>query len=158
MLNGKKITLRPLQVSDLCFLQSIENNKENWQFGSEKRQFETQELLDYIRDASIDIEVAKQYRFVITLKTDPVGFIDLFDYSVAKAGVGVIIKKEYRNKGFAKEALELLTSYCFKSLEIKELYANIERDNTISIHLFQSCGFEFKSENRNLQYFSKLAD
>ena len=158
MLNGKKITLRSLQVSDLYFLQSIENNKENWRFGSEKRQFETQELLDYIQDSSIHIKVAKQYRFVIALNTDPVGFIDLFDYAVSKAGVGVIIKKEYRNNGFAKEALELLTSYCFKSLKIKELYANIERGNAISIHLFQSCGFEFKSEKRNLQYFSKLAD
>tara|TARA_B100001250_G_scaffold379384_1_gene370015 strand:+ start:93 stop:569 length:477 start_codon:yes stop_codon:yes gene_type:complete len=158
MLIGKKITLRSLKVSDLCFLQSIENNQDNWQFGSENRKFDIQDLLDYIRDASIDIEVAKQYRFVITLNTVPIGLIDLFDYTIVKAGVGVIIKKEYRNKGFAKEALELLILYSFKTLKINELYANIESRNISSLHLFQSCGFEFRSQESNLQYFSKLAD
>jgi hypothetical protein len=48
MLKGKNIILRPLQNSDLDFLFEIENNTKNWQFGSEKKEYNKQELLDYI--------------------------------------------------------------------------------------------------------------
>ena len=142
MLKGKNIVLRPLQNSDLDFLFDIENNTGNWQFGSEKKQYNKQELLDYIANAKTDITVAKQYRFVIDLNSTPIGFIDLFDYTTDSAGVGVIITKDYRNKGFAKEALNLLTDYAFVILDINQLYCSITKDNLRSIKLFTSCGFE----------------
>ena len=118
MLKGKNIVLRPLQDSDLDFLEKTENNKENWQFGSEQKQYTKQELADYIAKAKTDIKVAKQYRFVIDLKGAPIGFIDLFDYTKKSAGVGVIISENYRNKGFAKEALMLLIHYAFSYIKL----------------------------------------
>ena len=157
MLKGKNIVLRPLQNSDLDFLFDIENNTGNWQFGSEQKQYNKQELLDYIANAKTDITVAKQYRFVIDLNSTPIGFIDLFDYTTDSAGVGVIITKDYRNKGFAKEALTLLTDYAFVILDINQLYCSITKDNLRSIKLFTSCGFEPKKEKKDLQYFVKLA-
>ena len=157
MLKGKNIVLRPLQNSDLDFLFDIENNTGNWQFGSEQKQYNKQELLDYIANAKTDITVAKQYRFVIDLNSTPIGFIDLFDYTTDSAGVGVIITKDYRNKGFAKEALNLLADYAFVILDITQLYCSITKDNLRSIKLFTSCGFEPKKEKKDLQYFVKLA-
>ena len=157
MLKGKNIVLRPLQNSDLDFLFDIENNMGNWQFGSEQKQYNKQELLDQIANAKTDIKVAKQYRFVIDLNSTPIGFIDLFDYTTDSAGVGVIITKSYRNKGFAKEALNLLADYAFVILDINQLYCSITKDNLRSIKLFASCGFEPKKEKKSLQYFIKLA-
>ena len=157
MLKGKEIVLRPLQNSDLDFLEKIENNKENWQFGSEQKQYSKQELLDYIANAKTDIKVAKQYRFVIDLNRVPIGFIDLFDYTVDSAGVGVIISKDYRNKGFAKEALTLITNYGFNILKFQKLYCSIVKDNFSSTKLFTSCGFELEKRGKNLQYFAKFA-
>ena len=158
MLKGKNIVLRPLQNSDLDFLFDIENNTGNWQFGSEQKQYNKQELLDYIANAKTDITVAKQYRFVIDLNSTPIGFIDLFDYTTDSAGVGVIITKDYRNKGFAKEALNLLTDYAFIILDINQLYCSITKDNLVSIKLFSSCGFGLQREEKELQYFIKLAN
>ena len=157
MLKGKNIVLRPLQDSDLYFLEEIENNKENWQFGSEQKQYSKQELLDYLANAKTDIKVAKQYRFVIDLNNVPIGFIDLFDYTVDSAGVGVIISKDYRNKGFAKEALTLITNYGFNLLKFQKLYCSIVKDNLSSTKLFTSCGFELEKRVKNLQYFAKFA-
>ena len=157
MLKGKNIVLRPLQESDLDFLERIENNKENWQFGSEKKQFNSKELLDYIANAKTDIKVAKQYRFVIDLHRTPIGFIDLFDYTIDSAGVGVIISKDHRNKGFAKEALHLLIDYSFANLNLVKLHCKIVKDNLASIKLFASCGFELEKEEQELQHFVKLA-
>ena len=158
MLKGKNIVLRPLQNTDLDFLFEIENNIENWQFGSEKKKYNKQELLDYITNAKTDISLAKQYRFVIDLKSNPIGFIDLFNYTNDSAGMGVIITEKYRKKGFAKEALNLLTDYAFIILDINQLHATVTKDNLASIKLFTSCGFERRRELKDLQYFVKLAE
>ena len=157
MLKGKNIVLRPLQDSDLDFLERIENNKENWQFGSERKEFNKEELLTYIANAKIDIKVAKQYRFVIDLKNTPIGFIDLFDYTRKSAGVGVIITKKYRNKGFAKEALNLLIDYAFRVLDVNQLHASVTKNNLTSIKLFTSCRFDFLIEKTDVIDFIKLA-
>ena len=157
MLRGEDIVLRPLQESDLYFLESIENNKKNWQFGSERKHFNRQELFDYIANAKTDIKLAKQYRFVIDLNSVPIGFIDLFDYTLTSAGIGVIISKDHRNKGFAKEALNLITHYGFNLLKLRKLYCSIVKDNVSSTKLFTSCGFKLEKEVMNLQSFVKFA-
>ena len=157
MLKSKNIVLRPLQDSDLDFLEEIENNKENWKFGSEQKEYSKQELVDYIANAKTDITITKQYRLVIDLKGTPIGFIDLFDYTTESAGVGVIIIKDYRNQGFAKEALNLLIDYAFLILDMKQLHASVEKDNSSSIKLFTSCRFVLQREKADLRYFIKLA-
>jgi diamine N-acetyltransferase len=158
MLKGKTIALRPLQNSDLDFLERIENNKENWQFGGEQKQFNREELLAYITNATTDIKAAKQYRFVIDLNSAPIGFIDLFDYTTNSAGVGVIIAENYRNKGFAKQALYLLSDYAFTTINLFKLHCAIAKDNLESIKLFTSCGFKLERQEEDLQYFIKLAN
>ena len=157
MLKTEKIALRPLQNSDLDFLKRIENNTDNWQFGSERKEYSDKELSAYITNATTDIKVAKQYRFVIDLNSAPIGFIDLFDYTNNSAGVGVIITESYRNKGFAKQALHLLTDYAFTTINLFKLHCSIAKDNLLSIKLFTSCGFELEKKEKELQYFVKLA-
>ena len=158
MLRGKRIVLRSLQDSDLKFLSKIENDHNNWQFGSEQKEYSHQDLSDYIKNADIDISIAKQYRFVIDLDNMPIGFIDLFDYSIDAASIGVIITKEERGKGMAQEALNLLLDYSFSYLKIKKLAAITKKNNISSRKLFISCGFQLEQEFQELQHFIKLAD
>jgi diamine N-acetyltransferase len=156
MLKGDNIVLRPLQNSDFDFLKRIENNTDNWQFGSERKEYSDKELSAYITNSTTDIKVAKQYRFVIDLDSVPIGFIDLFDYTANSAGVGVIITENYRNKGFAKQALRLLMDYAFTTINLFKLHCNIAKDNLAGIKLFTSCDFELEKEEKELQYFVKL--
>ena len=157
MLKGENITLRPLYLSDLNFLFEVENNTDNWRYGAENKVYTKEELTNYIANAKQDIATAGQFRFVIDLENTPIGFIDLFDYTANSAGVGVIIAKNYRRRGFAKEAMQLLSIYSFKTLNLKKLDCNIQKDNLASIKLFTSCGFELEREKKELQYFVKLA-
>jgi len=157
MLESENIVLRPLLKSDFDFLERIENNEENWQFGSERKQFNTQQLFSYIENSGTDITISKQYRFVVDLNSVPIGFIDLFDYTTTSAGVGVIISKGYRNKGFAKEALNLLVDYAFNFIKLRKLHCSINTDNLASIRLFHSCGFQLLRQKEELRYFIKLA-
>ncbi len=157
MLKGKNIALRSLKKSDLYFLKRIENNTDNWQFGSEREEYSDKQLSDYIANATTDIQIAKQYRFVIDLDSTPIGLIDLFNYTANSAGVGVIIAKNYRNRGFGKQALLLLGDYAFTTINLFKLYCNISKDNLESIKLFSSCGFDLEREEKELQYFVRLA-
>ena len=154
MLESEKIVLRPLKDSDLDFLQKIENNKENWQFGSEGKKYSKQDLVDYISDARLDISISKQYRFVIEEKEN-IGFIDLFDYTNESAGIGIIISKDYRNQGFGKKALKILMNYAFTVLHISKLHCVNREDNFASIGLFSACGFELDRQQDKLAYFPR---
>ena len=157
MLKGNNIALRPLQISDLDFLFEVENNTDNWKYGTENKQYTKEELTNYIANAKQDIATAGQFRFVIDLENIPIGFIDLFDYTTNSAGVGVIIAKNYRRRGLAKEALKLLSIYSFETLNLKRLDCNIEKDNLRSIKLFTSCGFKEVRQKEEFKYFVKLA-
>jgi diamine N-acetyltransferase len=70
-----------------------------------------------------------------------VGSIDLFDFDPnhLRAGVGILIaEKDDRRKGYASEALQLLTNYSFEILNLHQLYCNITTDNESSILLSRS--------------------
>ncbi|HSH67836.1 MAG TPA: GNAT family protein, partial [Bacteroidia bacterium] len=54
----------------------------------------------------------------------------------------LIADKLDRGKGFASEALTLITNYCFELLNLNQLYCNVTVDNEMSILLFKKHGFE----------------
>jgi diamine N-acetyltransferase len=157
MLKGKDILLRNLKSSDLSFLSYIENNKENWRFGGDQQYFTRAQLIEYIDKSSIDIADIGQYRFVIEYKKEPIGFIDLFDYSISSASIGIIIDVKHRRKGFATQAIRLLINYAFTELNLNVLYCSVSKDNISSIKLFTSVGFYLleESDKENRYSFTK---
>jgi diamine N-acetyltransferase len=73
-----------------------------------------------------------------------IGTIDLFDFDPfhKRAGIGILIANEsYRRKGYASMSLTCLIKYCFKTLQLHQLYCNILADNLVSIDLFKNQGF-----------------
>ena len=158
MLKGDNILLRSLRYSDLEFLEYIENNKANWRFGSEEKEYTYQQFSDYIANSSVDISIAKQFRYLIDFQDTPVGFIDLFDYTIDSVNVGIIISEDFRNRGFGKEALDIIIDYVFGVLGVRKIYVSISKDNLASIRLFNSCNFDLINEKGDMQYFVKLAE
>lgn len=141
-----KITLRPLEPSDIELLYQWENNIEIWEVSNTKTPFSKHILAQYMVEAAKDIYETKQLRFIIQNENhEPVGAIDLFDFEPyhLRAGVGILIHiKTDRNKGYATDALEALSNYSVEILGLKQLYANIAIDNINSIHLFEKSGFK----------------
>ena len=133
---------------DLDFLFKLENDTSIWSVSNTKKAYTKKQISNYIKNSSQDISIAKQFRLVIDLKGKQIGCIDLYDYEMEqkKAGIGIVITKENRNKGFAKQALLLLIDYAWNYLNMKELYAYILPDNKASLNLFLNTGF-VKQEN-----------
>jgi len=145
-LQGQHILLRALEPGDIEALYQWENDTENWKVSSTQTPFSRFVLEQYIASAHQDIYSVKQLRLIICANENkPVGCIDLFDFEPnhLRAGIGVLIaEKSERRKGYASEALELLIEYCFKLLNLHQLYCNITTDNEASILLFQKHGFQ----------------
>tara|TARA_B100000614_G_scaffold186110_1_gene167044 strand:+ start:35 stop:508 length:474 start_codon:yes stop_codon:yes gene_type:complete len=153
MLVGKNISLRSLIDSDLDFLERIENNDSLWKYGSEQKKYTRDELKSYIQNSDIPIQISKQYRFVIDFQTVPVGFIDLFNFKEKEVFIGIIIDDLYQNRGFAKEALSLLTDYCLDYLNITQLKCSVDFSNKKSNSLFLKSGFQFVYKKNNFNFY-----
>lgn len=138
------IKLRALEPEDLDFLFEMENDEDFWQISSTQAPFSKHLLTKYLANAHLDIYQAKQLRLVIDYQNKPIGFIDLFDFNPQhqRAGIGILIAKEYQNKGLGLQVLNLLISYAFNVLLLHQLYADIETDNTASIKLFEKANFK----------------
>ena len=144
-LKGKNIFLRALELEDIDYLFSIENNEKYWSISDSQIPFSKYLLNRYLKNSDMDIYEAKQLRLVITdFKNIRIGLIDLFDidFKNNRAGVAIIINEKMRNKGFAKEALEMLIKYSKTHLSLHQLYCNILEDNTHSMNLFKSVQFK----------------
>ena len=92
----------------------------------------------------------------ISCKT--IGAIDLFNFDPfhLRAGIGILIgPKELRGKGFASQALKLVIDYAFAWLGLHQLYCNISPDNTISLKLFKTHGFEVIGEKKDWVFDGK---
>lgn len=139
--------LRALEPNDIDLLFGIENDPSLWVVSNTNMPYSRKFLSDYILSTSGDIYTDKQLRMVIEHDDRPVGLVDLtdFDPKNQRAELGIIIKKEFRNKGIAFEAMQLMERYATDVLHLHQLYAVISETNEPSLRLFAKCSFTNKS-------------
>ncbi len=138
--------LRAVEPEDIDILYEWENNMELWVVSETLKPFSRHQLKQYIKGVNLDIYQSKELKLMIeTEEENPqvIGVIDLFDFEPyhSRAGVGILIKKEFEGKGYASAALKLFVEYCFNTLAIHQLFCSIATNNSRSIHLFESNGF-----------------
>jgi diamine N-acetyltransferase len=142
----KDIKLRALEPEDLELLYNWENNLSYWVVSNTVSPFSKYTLKRYVENSHKSIYETGQLRLMIDHIEDKVsiGTIDIFDFDPfhKRAGLGILIANdEYRRKGYATMALKCLTDYCFKTLQLHQLYCNIIANNCESIELFKKIGF-----------------
>ena len=160
ILTGDKIKLRAIEPSDLEFMYSVENDPMLWKFGNTLIPFSRHQIEQYILSSQHDLYAEKQLRMMIDLlfsenQPKTIGMVDLYEFDPHhnRAGVGIFILPDERSKGYALEAIHLLSSYCFEILKIHLLHCSITVNNIPSIRLFEHAGFlqcGIKKEWRNI--------
>ena len=101
------INFREVHLSDTDFILQIENNESIWKISHTTTPFTHGEIESFITQNIIDGLMNEQKRWIITINNLACGCIDLFDYNEknGRAGIGIVIHKDYQNKGIASIAL-----------------------------------------------------
>lgn len=156
MMQGKLVKMRALEPEDVTLLYQWENDEEVWTISNTLKPFSKYTLKQFVAASSADIYESRQWRLMVddlaTQKT--VGVVDVFEFDPlhSRAGVGVLIQKEFRNRGFAEESLLLVRDYLFQRLNLHQIYCNVMAENIASLSLFQKIGFEIAGLKKDWIY------
>ena len=113
-LMNERIYLRAVEPEDMDIMYEMENDPSMWDISNLRKS-------DQCILGTIDI-------------TD---FVPLH----SRGEVGIAVHKDYRQRGYATDALKLLCEYAFDFLSLSQLYAHVMTDNEVCVKLFTSCGF-----------------
>lgn len=153
MIKGKKILLRALEPEDVDVLYEWENDHASWHLSNTLTPFSRFVLEQYVMNSHEDIHKTRQLRMMVESLSEekPVGAVDLFEFEPVhqRVGLGLMIVKPERQKGYASEAIDLVTGYCFNTLMTRQVFCNITPDNKASLHLFQKKGFKITGRKKD---------
>lgn len=142
LITGENIFLRSAKISDAEKILTWENDGGNKQYNTNKKKLTRPELVNWITSKQHDLELEKELRLIIcNTKDNVIGCIDLFELHKKTAGIGIIIDSNFRRKGYAMQAINLLKNYRFKNIALDFLWCNIHPINSISLALFKKCLF-----------------
>ena len=144
-LTNERIYLRAVEPEDLDIMYEMENDPSMWDISSFTVPYSRFVLKQYIEGSQSDMFADKQLRLMIMRRNDnrALGTVDITDFVPlhSRGAVGIAVHRNYRQEGYAADALKLLCEYAFNFLFVKQLYAHITIDNEASLRLFTSCGF-----------------
>ena len=124
-IEGKRVTLRALEIEDLDAMYGWENDMSVWRVSGSIAPFPRNILSRLIDEQQFDIYATRQMRLVIECNKDgvAVGAVDLFEFDPQnrRAGIGVIVAPPYRRQGFAADALLCIERYAREVLHLHQL-------------------------------------
>ena len=145
-LQGEHLILRAVEPEDMDFMYAVGNDPDCWNVSDFTAPYSRFALRQYIESTQCDIYADRQLRLMMVEQGSgqTVGTVDISDFSPrhARGEVGILVRREYRGRGYAREALTLLCDYAFGFLSLHQLAARIPADHEASLRLFRSCGFE----------------
>lgn len=142
-----EIALRLPVMSDAQTVLSWENNPENWEVSDNDSPYSIEDI-ERLIESFRDVNYPSQLRFMIHSNEFLLGAVDIFDinYEKKSGAIGILIaENEFRRKGYATKALELVEEEAIK-LGINRLSALIHRENEKSRRLFEKMGYLISSK------------
>lgn len=153
MLTGTKIKLRAVEPNDATIIYLWENDVENWRFTNTDAPLSMFEIYQIIEEQRVVRESGQLRLLILELESETiVGAVDLYniDFKNGFGTVGILIaEKQYRQKGFALESLNLLAEYSKIHLNLSNLACGIQASNNSSQQLFEKAGFRMVGIRKN---------
>lgn len=147
-IEGTICRLRALEPDDLDEMYRWENDMQIWRVSGTTAPFSRHTLIRLIDEQRFDIYATRQQRLVIETagsgQPQRAGAVDLFEFDPQnlRAGVGIVVAPERRRRGYGKDALAALEHYCRATLHLHQLWCEVGADNTASLRLFATAGYE----------------
>lgn len=144
VLCGKRVNFCKITKNDLSTLQKWRNSSEIWLYNTQYvllNMVNQQQWYEQIMQKKSD-----RIMFMVTNKLGkPIGVCGLIhiDLKDKIASIAIIIgEKEYQNKGFGTEILQMLVDYGFNQVRIHRIEAEVFAYNQASTKLFEKMNFK----------------
>mgnify|MGYP000583769488 CR=1 FL=1 len=160
-LNSERLVLEPLSIKHLSesyvsWINDVEVNK----FLETRGGYSIIQLEEYIINQQKKnilfwaIIEKKSGIHIGNIKIDPI------ELTTLSGEYGILMgEKRFWGKGFAREASELIISYCFKVLGLKQITLGVIEQNTNALKLYLSLGFSITSRKERFgTYDGKLCN
>lgn len=159
MIKGIKVYLRPIQRSDIVYLNKWKNDEDTYMFlggGFMPTSIDLQEKwLDQLIDTT-----GNNKRFIICdNQNTPIGLIGLYEISWIHRSceIGIYIgHKDAKGKGYGKEACLLIERFAKDYLNLRKIKLNVVSDNESAINLWTSLGYKKIGEYSKERYIKGL--
>lgn len=160
-IQGERIYLRPITVEDTDLVLKWRNGEKVVNNFIYRKPISKEEHLHWLESK---VNTGKVQQFIICDRTDdmPLGSIYLQDFQEEQKCVeeGIFLgENQAFGKGIGVEATKLLISYVFDTLHYEKLTARVLGYNTASRHMFEKCGFQIETvEKDKYEFDGKSAD
>ena len=144
-LKTKRLILRKFSKNDLNDFYDYASNDQitkylTWNPHQSKE--ESQKILENIFTKYDN----KTFRWAIILKKENklIGSIDVVNFNIADelVEIGYALNVNYHNNGFMTEAFKEVINFLFNEVNVKEIRACFQIENTASFKVMQKCGFK----------------
>jgi diamine N-acetyltransferase len=141
-----RLTLRPLERTDLRFVHEVNNNAKIMRYWFEEP-YETFSELSQLYDQHVHDQ--RERRFVaVDNDGETVGLAELIelDYIHRRGEFQIIIAPHAQGRGYATIATRLAIDYAFSVLNLRKIYLIVDTSNAAAIHVYEKCGFRHEAE------------
>lgn len=147
---GNKVYLSTSQKSDLdIYNKWLNDSKINLSFGKSHDAYSIERQEKYIEDYNNSDD--KFFFVVVERETNhPVGICLIYDISYihGKGTMGILIDEDYQNKGYGKEASNLVLEFAFNILNLNNMMLYAIEFNKKAIKMYKNIGFQLIGRRR----------
>ena len=139
MIQGKKVTLRPVSDADVPLIHQWMNHPEVWRYMDYERPFS-------LEDVRQDIETARQegQPFTILVGDRPIGRIGLNRFRPRDRICALYLfigEPSYWGHGYARDACMTILEFAFDRMDLHQVELWTLADNVRAIPMYRKCGF-----------------
>ena len=124
--------LRRMKISDLRFFNKV--RKQSSQYLHDSTNFTIEENINWF------IKYDPIY-FILSNDNQDIGYFRTSNWNNNTVYLGLDIEEEYRGKGYARKAYNLMFDY-LKKQNISTIFLEVLQTNKRAIHIYESLGFE----------------
>ena len=156
-LTNGEITLRPFRLSDRKQWLRVRIQNKDWLSNWEATIPQTSEarlasksamsFTKMVRSYNKEARAGRSFSFAIFKGPNLIGQINLGGViygALRGAHIGYWIDKNYANKGFMSQAVNMVTDFAFNELELHRIEINIRPENEPSIRVAEKCGYLYE--------------
>jgi len=156
-IKGEGIALRPLRFRDRAKWNQVRVENRDWlsqweatiPLTGDDSYKELPSFFEMVKILNHEARHGRSFSFAIWNQTQLIGQITLGGvmYGAMRGGhIGYWIDRNFANRGYTTQAVELLTQYGFNELRLHRLEINLRPENAASRRVAEKAGYVFEGE------------